>query len=99
MIKLESVILTIVLSFVLATCGWVSYLGTIALQEPPVPVTLPAQHEGMPDHCSNAPKAKPPHKCECKKTPGVGCEVEDSKCKVYCQKHKCYCYHKGCFDH
>lgn len=68
---------------------------SVAQQEPPQPPP-PDSHEGQPSHCSNAKTAPKPHKCDCKKTPGMGCDVEDQKCRVYCRPHKCYCFHMGC---
>lgn len=57
-------------------------------------------HKGQPEHCTNAKTAPAAHKCECKKSPeesgGMGCDVEDVKCRVYCRKDKCYCYHPSC---
>lgn len=57
-------------------------------------------HDGQPEHCTNAKTAPKAHKCDCKKAPedagGMGCEIEDVKCRVYCRKDKCYCYHGGC---
>lgn len=55
----------------------------------------PDPHEGQPDMCSNAKNAIPAHKCECKKTADA-CDVEDKKCKKYCQKQHCHCFHPAC---
>lgn len=53
------------------------------------------EHEGQPEHCTNAKNAPKAHKCECKKTEDA-CDIEDKACKVYCRKNKCYCAHPGC---
>jgi len=53
------------------------------------------EHEGQPEHCTNAKTAPKAHKCECKKSEEA-CDVEDKACKVYCRKNKCYCFHPAC---
>ena len=93
---LERVLLFAVLGAGVAVGAGLLGVGAAQLDSQTPAVAAQAdEHEGQPDHCTNAKNAPAAHKCECKKTEDA-CDMEDKKCKVYCRKDHCHCFHPAC---